>query len=272
MRKVMMLLVATVCMAAQASEKNDTTVIENAKKVTVISNESMQKIKVVGKEGDSDYRYENVIQLKDSSYCRRVETKEKKEHNLDLDLAFGWGIPTNVPDGLSFSTAQSWEWIVGLRYKYTPKKALQTYSTGLWLNWRNYGLDTDKMFVKGADKVVELADYPKGAGDKLSSIYIFGLSVPFLFTQQFGKNNKWSFTLGPVVNFNLYGRLVNEYEMGDDAYEIRTKDFDYRFFTVDLMGRIAYRDIGIYCKYSPMSVLKKDKGPQFHSLSIGVFF
>ena len=43
------------CVAAHASEKNDTTVIENAKKVTIISGDTEQRIKVRGKEGNSIY-------------------------------------------------------------------------------------------------------------------------------------------------------------------------------------------------------------------------
>lgn len=275
MRKVMMLLALTAGVAAQASEKNDTTVIENAKNVTIIANESTQEIKVVGKEGDSDYRYEHVIHLKDSNYCKRVG--EKKELKLELDVALGVGTPTNAPDNYGFAPFKSMEFMVGLRHAYTPKNALQTYSVGLWFDWRLYGLGTDKQFAKNADGIIGLEEYLPKAEDKYSRISIFSLSVPFLFTQQFGRKSNVKLTLGPVVNFNVYGRIYNDYTLVDNDYSVGIKNIGYRPVTIDFMGAIDYDGFGLYCKYSPMSVLKSKsangvENPQFHSLTFGLFF
>lgn len=30
--------------------------------------------------------------------------------------------------------------------------------------------------------------------------------------------------------------------------------------------------VGLYCKYSPMSVMKKNYGPDFKSVSVGIYF
>ena len=64
--------------------------------------------------------------------------------------------------------------------------------------------------------------------------------------------------------------LKNEYTVGDDEVEINTKGLEYRPVTVDIMGMLQYRHVGIYCKYSPMSVLKTDMGPEFRSVSVGI--
>lgn len=272
----MMVLLAT-GIVAYASEKNDTTVINNAKKVTIITSDSMQTIKVKGKEGNSDYYYENSISTKTGSFSRHKNVVDVDGSDWDLDLGFGLPIATNVPNGMSFAPLKSWEWILGIRYKYTPKKALQTYSVGLWCDWRKYTLDTNKLFDKDANNVIGLYDYPTNADNKRSGIYIFSLSVPFLFTQKFGQKSDWKYTMGPVVNFNLYGRIDNEYSLGDYENNIKVKNIDYRPVTVDIMFMAQYRHLGIYCKYSPMSVLKKNsangvENPQFQSISVGVFF
>ncbi len=267
---MMMAFMAT-GLVAYAGEKSDTTVIENAKKVTIISSDTEQRIKVRGKEGNSTYFYENSIVLKDSAYSKKVKIVDTEVEDWDFDLGFGIPIATNVPSGMSFAPFKSYEWILGLRYKYTPKKALQSYSVGLWCNWRKYTLDTDKMFGKDANNVIGLYDYPANASDKRSGIYVFGLSVPLLFTQKFGRKSDFKFTLGPVVNFNLYGRIKNGYTIGDDEIELNTKGVEYRPVTIDIMGMLQYKGIGLYCKYSPMSVLKKDMGPEFRSISVGIF-
>ena len=65
MRKIMMMALIAVGMTAFASEKNDTTIIENAYKVMVITGDSVQTVMVNGKEGSRDYRYVNSIKITD---------------------------------------------------------------------------------------------------------------------------------------------------------------------------------------------------------------
>lgn len=272
MRHLLLLLMLSAGMTVQASEKNDTTVIENARKVTIISSDSLQKVSVRGKEGNDTYFYENSIKYRDKDYNKKKYEYDEDNSGWDFDFGLGWAIPTNVPDEIGFSTFRSWEWIIGLRYRYTPSKRLQTYSTGLWVNWRGYTLRGDDAFVKNDQNIVEIGEFPEKASHKHSSINIFSLSVPFFFTQKFGHKSKFKLTLGPVVNINLRGRINNEYDLDDDEFQISTKGIEYRTLTVDFMGFITYSGVSVYCKYSPMSVLKTDKGPQFHSLTLGVFF
>ncbi len=201
---------------------------------------------------------------------KRAYDEYKVRDCLDFDVALGFNIMTSKPEGANSRFFGSNEFLVGLRYKYTPKNALQSYSTGLWIQWNRYTLD-NKMFYKATDNVVALQDFPAGVSSPRSRINIFSLSVPLFFTQKLGRESDWSVTLGPVVNFNVRGRVNNEYDQGDDVYDITTKGINYRPVTIDLMGMLQYKGVGIYCKYSPMSVLKKDMGPQFRSLTLGVF-
>lgn len=41
---------------------------------------------------------------------------------------------------------------------------------------------------------------------------------------------------------------------------------------VDVLGIAHISEIGIYCKYSPMSVLKPERGQEFKSLLFGLYF
>ena len=268
-----MMMAVAVSMAANATEQNDTIVVDKADKVVVATCDTAQQVSIIGKQGDENYVYNKSVPL-DKYKMKKIKKAEEGDdpNDWDFDFLIGVGTPTNVPDGMSFAPFKSMEMAIGVRYVYTPKKALQSYSVGLWCDWHAYGLSTDKMFVKGEDKVIGLGEYPEKAGSKRSSINVFSLSVPLLFTQRFGHQSKVRMTLGPVVNFNVRGRINNSYELGDDEIDVSTKDIEYRPITVDLMGAVSYDNIGLYVKYSPMSVLKKDKGPDFHSLTFGVMF
>jgi hypothetical protein len=135
---------------------------------------------------------------------------------------------------------------------------------------------------KDESDIVTFGNFKDSYSGVNSRINIFSLSVPFLFTQKLGKKSKSSFSIGPVVNFNLRGRINNDYTDGDNDVEISTKGFDYNVVTVDFMGILKSGGIGLYFKYSPMSVLKKKditvadgtiiENPQFKALSFGLFF
>jgi hypothetical protein len=277
MRKILMMAVLTACTEANAAEMNDTVVFNNPQRVTVMTNDSVQRVKVSGKEGDERFQYESTVSIKNSTTKMIKKSVTRDENGLVIDLGYGWAIPTNTPQGHGFATFRSWEWMIGLRYCYTPKKALQTYSVGLWCDWRNYTVPKDNVISKNADDVVVFGEYPANVSETSSKIRIFSLSVPFLFTQKLGRNSKASFSLGPVVNFNVRGRILNEWTDGDVDTETSTKGIGQRPVTIDFMGILKYGDLGLYCKYSPMSVLKSKsengvENPQFHSLTIGLFF
>ena len=277
MRKFFMLFALAVCTAANATEMNDTVVFTNARNVTVMTNDSVQMVKITGKDGDERFLYESKVSISQSTSKLIKKTVTRDENGLVFDLGLGWAVPTNTPNGHGFATFRSSEFMIGLRYCYTPKKALQTYSTGLWCNWHNFTVPKNNAIGKNADGIVGFGEFDSKCSDTSSKIRIFSLSVPFLFTQKFGKTSKASFSLGPVVNFNVRGRILNEWTDDDVEYETSTKEIGQRPVTVDIMGILKYDDLGIYCKYSPMSVLKKKsengvENPQFHSLTFGLFF
>ena len=271
------LALAAVGMAANATEMNDTVVFTNARKVAVLTNDSVQKVRISGKDGDEKFYYESTVSINHSATKWIKKTVTDDESKLVLDLGYGWAIPTNTPNGHGFAVFKSKEFFFGLRYCYTPKKALQTYSVGLWCDWRDYAVPKNNMIGKNADNIVTFGEYPANASSTDSRIRIFSLSVPFLFTQKFGKKGKSSFSLGPVVNFNVRGRINNEWTDDDVDWESSTKSIGQRPVTVDIMGILKGDGIGLYCKYSPMSVLKKKsengvENPQFQSLTFGLFF
>ena len=76
-----MMVTATTVFAAE----NDTLIIEKPQRVTIITNDSLQSIRVKGKEGDNHFDYQNTIQLIDSNY---VSTETYNKSLWDL-MPFG---------------------------------------------------------------------------------------------------------------------------------------------------------------------------------------
>jgi len=264
------MLALMTAVAVHASEQADTVEMKNLQKVVIVTSDTAQQVTVVENSGRTAYD----VQVPLNEYKMRKLRKGKGKYNpwdLDLDLGFGFATPLSTSDGYGFATFRSPEIFFGLKFAYTPEKALQTYSFGLWCNWKRYGLSTDKMMTKVADDAIVLAPYPLDAKNRVSRLNFFSLSVPLLFTQKFAHKSNFSFTLGPVVNFNLYGRVNTQYDLGDEARDITTKGIKYNVVTVDLMAAFTYKEVSLYCKYCPMNVIKENKGPKFQSLTFGLY-
>ena len=115
----------------------------------------------------------------------------KSGKNGDLTMHFGLGVNlvSGAPEGYEFAPFKSWDfqWTVA-QYDYNPKGASQTYSIGLGLNWRRYGLkDNNTMFEKVHD-VVGLGKFVSDAGSRHSNVHTLGINIPLLFTQKLGKS------------------------------------------------------------------------------------
>ena len=79
MRKLLMMMALTAGMTAQANEMNDTTVISKAEKVTIMTSDTLQKIQVVGQDGNADYRYEKSVPLNAYKMKKLRKKKDEKE-------------------------------------------------------------------------------------------------------------------------------------------------------------------------------------------------
>ena len=197
--------------------------------------------------------------------------KLDEDNNWKMHLYVGVDIPVSAPDGVDFAPFRSWE--IGLtvaQYEYTPKNSKTTLCAGIGVDWRNYTLSGhDKMFAKVND-VVGVFDRKGDISELASRISTCSLSLPLMVKQSFSKD--FAVSLGAQFNWNFYSRLNNYYEEGDHEIDDQTKKIGERPITIDVLGMLHFADFAVYCKYSPMSVLKKDKGPDFKSLAVGIYF
>lgn len=224
--------------------------------------------------GMSSYGADKLETLLGSDGLIPVEQKKdsvKKESALSLHFGAGVSFPLNLDADYSFVPMRSLEFMFGLSYDYTPKDRLQTYSVGIAGIWRNFGLHSGQYFGKTDDGYVDVASFPEGTKSRASRIHVYSFAIPLMFTQKFGHKSHYSFSFGPIVCFNS-GSINSHYTIGDTDYNASTRHIGTRPVTVDIMGVFRAYGFGLYCKYSPMSVFKLDRGPKFQSLSFGLYF
>ena len=291
MKKLMTIMALAALTLAAGAQENDTVVIHNPRKVTIVTGDSLQRIIVSGKEGDDKFTYQNTIRLVDSNYVsttrigrdrwelipsvkvgKKKDDTEGRTYDNAISAHFGIGFtaPTKADARTDFSTFKSWEIFATIAQwdHYFERRHRNSVSLGFGIDWKNYRMTGDTRFVKAPDGNVALEKYPLQVSPDFSRIKVFSLTANLGFTHSFDKDFWIGF--GPVVNFNVYGSILTEYSMYGDDIKRKEKDIRQRPITIDWMLRLGIMGVPFYLKYSGDNVLK-DGGVKFRSLSFGLY-
>ena len=279
---------------SSVAAQNDTLVINNPRKVTVISGDSLQRVIVNGKQGDDDFVYQNTIRLVDANYESRTSISREHwdlipsvklgkkgdnqcngysyhyENVLSAHLGLGFTCPTEADERISFSTFKSWEIFATIFQwdHYFDRRSRNCLSLGFGIDWKNYRMTDDLRFTKDPDGNVILDGYPLEFEPKSSRIKVFSLTGTLRFEHDFGRG--FAIGFGPVVNFNTYASIKTKYKFLGDKCKRVEKNIRQRPITIDWMLNMRIADLPLYVKYSNDNVLK-DGGVKFRSLSFGLY-
>lgn len=265
----------------------DTLVVNNPHKVTVITGDSLQTIRIEGRSDDPNFRYENTLQLVDSNYVSNLSfnsdrwdftfpigkkrsdewVENEMTTHIGVGCCFALGAPKNMDIGLNGSVEIFWTMS---QYDYTKKGSPSTWSIGLGIGWRNYRMTGRYRFTKTPDDCVIITPYEgENVSPKFSRVKVFSLQMPLLYRYKFNKN--FALSVGPVLNLNLHSSLKTRYKIDGQKYKDKVNDARVNPVSVDFMGIIKTYPFDFYVKYSPCNVLKTDYAPKFQSLSLGIY-
>lgn len=170
------------------------------------------------------------------------------------------------PEEMDVKTWKSWEiawlYMIGLRVS----NSRNSLTVGLGMTWRNYSI-TSHQFIKD-NGGISFAPFPENTQDKSSRLKIVSLNIPVLYEVRLAKHV--GLTVGPVFNFTTHSSLKTKYSYDGNKTTLTSNDISARRFTIDILGSIRYRDIGVYTRYAPMHALQTGCGPRFSSLTAGL--
>ena len=294
MKKLFILLLLAISAIANAAEvaENDTLTILKPRKVRIITGDSIQKIKVYGREGEDKYTYESKILLVDSNYVSEesinkdtwtfdfIKSKSHgtgyplKQRNLSSRLGFGLCYGANADYKGPQSVGSSWEimWTIAEIEKYGYGKH-NGFSIGFGVNWRNFRIDGRSKFVKLDDGTITEEALPAGYDNDFSRIKVFSLTIPVMWKY---RTKQVTFGLGPVFNINTYASIKNRYWDADgEKHKQIFKKIHQRPITVDIMAEVSFHNwFSIYGKFSPMTILNSTyaNDVNFQPVSFGIYF
>ncbi len=288
--------IAVACLTAAQANESDSTIVSGTDTVKVITKpdsvticdtDGHFAINVYGGNNNPNYRYTYERTAADSCAETIAESEwsfrvpfvdnAKRETRRSMftfesgGLGIGFDDARDAPQNLNVNMANSAELFIdhvaGVRYR--PWRDNFSILVGIGFGWRNYRMTGLNRFVKdGANLKIE--DYPEGAEPKFSRIKLFNFCVPIMLNEDFGKH--FSIGAGAVVNLNTHASMKTRYYQEGLLITDKTDNIHPNKITVDFMGVITFRNVGVYAKYSPMKVLDTTFGPSFKHCSVGAIF
>lgn len=201
------------------------------------------------------------------------------KHNSHIEVITGGiniGLVNSLdqPSGMGLQWSKSFEigWLNALAVRYNYKTI--SLSLGIGFDWRNYKMTGSSHYmVKDPENGIGLHPYPQSVTPGSSRIKIFSLGFPLLYSQKI-PGTTLAFTAGAILNVNTHASLLTRYrnDKGNDIEEY-AEGIMHRRVSYDIYGSVTlYKNIGIYVRYSPQTVLKHPTAPEFKPLSVGLSF
>ncbi len=284
---MIMALLTAMASAAKAGQVGDTIVIEKADKVKIETRDTVQRIVISGAKDDPQFHYVQRIAIPDTSAVRRSMKSVKDFNKIALGkkdgkaskwegsvhLHVGMGALLNVPDGYDFRLWPSFEIGFSFLSDFRPYGKQNVWSTGLGFNWHNYGIKDKRYLTKNAADMLVQYESEAMQDNSSSSLSVFSLQLPVLYTHYFDSKQKWGLTLGALLNWNISAYANRDYDIGDEHFDVSMGKIGQQPFTVEGLAMVRMPSFpDIYCRYSPMKLFKDGRGPKAHQLTFGFYW
>ncbi len=284
--------------AAESIQPDTVMVVNNPSQITITESPTGISLKVNGTDDDPEFTtsYSNDYKPNAKVTIRQrftaapfITTPNNTEidtdysnHALNLlsGLHAGFCTDINGPEGMPVEMGKSYEIGIDqvLSYSYIFNKERSFISIGVGVNWRNYRMTGNTRFIVDEESGnIVTGAYPEGTESKFSRLKQFSLTVPLYWTQKIpvrmiGKSTL-AIRVGAILNWNAHASVLTSWEEADDtSVKQSSKYINHRPFTVDFLAAVRIApSVGLYVKYSPMKFFKQDKGPEFSTLSTGIY-
>lgn len=199
----------------------------------------------------------------------------KQTGNTKWEL-FTWGLgggimfPLNSADMMGIGAEVKYDMLMGVRMRWRN----HSVSTGISFDYKWFCPKGDRGFMKTEDGKFVTSPYPEDTKGHYSTLQVGSLQIPILYGYSFGTNRDFEVLGGPVANFNLFGRMNTAYTMKSEPCDIRTSFRTSRIgqvpVTLEIMGVVRYKYVGLYAKYAPMRMFHASTGINVRYVSLGL--
>ncbi len=286
---VAVFLLASFSLTAQTSAVKDTTVFFNQKKVEISDSLDQVEVKIYRIDTTEYKQVYEAIYTDEQTYERYSVAsqlgfdfpfikRKRKSHLTGHFTGLGYGALYTHTNFSDFNDADGMKTAFSNEFFFNPigytLPIVNNYfgmTTGIGMTWRNIHLGNNTHLVNNTGiTLVEPA--PEGINYYYSRLRMFDFNLPIYLEVHPLGNNKFYLMGGVLFGINTFSSYKVKYknENNRKIKVVEGKDYNVNPFSASYVVQMGWEDIGVYAKYTPTPLFKKDKGPDVQTFSVGL--
>lgn len=274
-----------------AEERTDTVkIIENASNIVIVKSGGSITL-------DADFLTDDITENEDPAHYRYEVNVTHSDTETDMeDFPDNWGMeipfvrnprfvePRRVRTDVAFVRRAYWGW----RFNYAGRGEVKNgWEIGvpdfIAIVWKRRGAEfeigagfSSNIYYAGAgfaygktgDRLT-LMPIAEGVRREHSRLQTWTFQIPVLYNQKIGHD--FMFSLGAVANLNTYAVANTRLELEEGRFlNYSYKGLQQNLLTVDAYASFDICGFGMYARWSPMTLFRKQFGPELKGFSIGI--
>lgn len=287
-RMIITSLVATL-FAANTNAQTDTLVVRQPEEVKVITTGDTLNISIEGSKENPLYYYNKTVVVDtekeevtttsknvgsglgwDFSLLEGRNSTALTELSLRAQMYVGWNFMLNNPSDMKQNWFKSYEAGIDIFHLAFYPRTIKWWLSADWGIVLSQYRFKDNMMTTASDGTIVMAPYPDGSSSQSSSLRTLSGGLTFMGHYRLAKEH--SVGLGLVWNSKIMDNCSykTKYTLSDGASITDMNELPIRSNLISFKAEYMFMDrIGLYLRYSPMSIFKNGKAPKFNELNVG---
>lgn len=287
-RMIITSLVATL-FATNTNAQTDTLVVRQPEEVKLITAGDTLNICIEGSKDNPLYYYNKTVVMNpekeeiittsknvgsglgwDFSLLEGRNSTPQIELSLRAQMYAGWNFMLNKPSDMKQNWFKSYEAGIDIFHVAFYPRSNKWWLSADWGIVLSQYRFKDNMMTTASDGTIVMAPYPDGSSSQSSAFRTLSGGLTFMGHYQLAKEH--SVGLGLVWNSKIMDNCSykTKYSLSDGTPVTDMNELPIRSNLLSIKAEYMFIDkIGLYLRYTPMSIFKKDKAPKFSELNVG---
>lgn len=288
MKRMIITSLVAALFAANANAQTDTLVVSQPEEVKVITTGDTLNISIEGSKDNPLYYYNKTVAV-DQGKEEITTTSENVNSGLGWDFSLlerntlqiemslraqmyaGWNFLLSSPADMKTNWFKSYEGGIDIFHlAFYPRTSKWWVSVDWGIVLSQYRFK-DNMMTTASDGTIVMAPYPDESSSQSSSFRTLSGALTFMGHYRLAKEH--SIGLGLVWNSKIMDNCSykTKYTLPDGTAVTDMNELPIRSNLFSIKAEYMFVDrVGLYLRYTPMSIFKKDKAPRIGELNVGL--